>query len=74
MTTIHSTADAQVGNWLEACGLHGRPARRGEIIEVLGQPGHQRYRVRWDDQHESVVFPADGVDIVHPPKQHPAHR
>ena len=70
MTTEHSRVDAQVGDWLEAHGIHGEPARRGEIVEILGQPGHERYRVRWDERHESIVFPADGVSVVHhgPPR------
>lgn len=65
MTEKHSEVAAQVGDWLETHGIHGEPARRGEILEVLGTPGHERYRVRWDEQHESIVFPADGVTIAH---------
>lgn len=35
-------------------------ARTGTIEEVLQeQPG--RYRVRWDDGHESIVTPAAGA-------------
>ena len=30
----------------------------GEILEVFGEPGHERYRVRWDDGHESIHYPA----------------
>src|SRR3954468_24661712 len=41
----------------------GRPARKGEILEVLGRPGHERYRVRWDEEHESIFYPADGVTV-----------
>ncbi len=55
---------ARVGDWLEARGTHGEPARRGRIIEILGEPGHEHYRVRWDEQHESIVYPADGVRII----------
>ncbi|MGZ4233522.1 MAG: hypothetical protein ACXVVQ_19110 [Solirubrobacteraceae bacterium] len=25
---------------------------------------HERYRVRWDEKHESSLYPADGVVIV----------
>jgi hypothetical protein len=32
------------------------------ILEVLGGPGHEHFRVRWEDGHESVYFP--GVDAV----------
>jgi hypothetical protein len=55
----------QVGDRIEARGVHGQAPRRGEIVEVVGEPGHERYRVRWDDGHESVVFPADGVNVIH---------
>ena len=40
------------------------PARRGQIVEILGGPGHEHYKVRWDEAHESIVFPADGVNII----------
>jgi hypothetical protein len=55
---------ARVGDRIEARGLHGQPARRGEIVELLGSTGHEHYRVRWDDQHESIVYPTEGVIIT----------
>jgi hypothetical protein len=64
MNTMHSRVDARAGDRLEARGTHGKPARRGEIVEVLGSPGHEHYRVRWDAQHESIVYPADGVSVI----------
>ena len=67
MTPKQSTVDARVGDWLEAHGIHGGAPRRGEVVEVLGSPGHEHYRVRWDEQHESIVYPADGVAIVQRP-------
>jgi hypothetical protein len=72
MPTKQRSIDARVGDWVEACGVHGEPARRGEIVELLGAPGHEHYRVRWDERHESIVYPADGVSIVRPPKDSPA--
>jgi hypothetical protein len=67
-----SRIDARVGDWLEARGIHGGPSRRGEITEILGRPGHEHFRVRWDEQHESIVYPADGVSVVHhAPKRAP---
>ena len=56
---------AQAGDSLEVNGIPGYPARRGEIVEVLGRPGHQHYRVRWDEQHESLHFPAQGTTVLH---------
>ena len=40
----------------------GESRRIGEILEVLGSNGHERYRVRWDDGHEAVFYP--GSDAV----------
>jgi len=53
-----------VGDQIEARGLHGRPSRRGMVVELVGRGGHQHYRVRWDDEHESFVYPSDGVIIT----------
>ena len=64
MATKQATPKAGAGDWLEARGVQGRAARRGEIVEVLGQAGHEHYRVRWDEKHESIVYPADGVVII----------
>jgi hypothetical protein len=64
ITMKHSTAEARVGDWLEARRIHGEPVRRGEIVEILGGSGRERYRVRWDERHESIVYPADGVSVV----------
>ena len=59
---------ARVGDRVYARGIHGETAREGEIVEILGEAGHERFRVRWDEQHESILFPADGVTIV--PRRH----
>jgi len=60
----NTPAKARVGDLLEARGVHGEPARRGQIVEILGEPGHEHYKVRWDERHESIVYPADGVEII----------
>jgi hypothetical protein len=45
----------------------GSPARQGEILEIIEASYGTRYRVRWDDGHESVVQPHGGtVTITHP--------
>ena len=64
MRSARVTGPAGVGDQIEARGLHGRPSRRGKVVELLGSAGHQHYRVRWDDQHESIVYPSDGVIII----------
>jgi hypothetical protein len=38
-----------------------RPSRRGVIEEVLRDDPHARYRIRWDDGHESIYTPAAGA-------------
>lgn len=37
-----------------------RPPRRGVVEEVLREEPAPRYRIRWDDGHESVLTPASG--------------
>jgi len=41
----------------------GEARRIGEILEVLGEAGHEHYRVRWDDGHESVFYPSSDSTI-----------
>jgi hypothetical protein len=38
-----------------------RPSRSGVIEEVVRDDPHPRYRIRWDDGHESVYTPAAGA-------------
>ena len=54
------------GQWIEVHSPGGGPPRRGLILEVLGAAGHEHYRVRWTDEHESIYYPADGAVIVPP--------
>lgn len=39
----------------------GRPSRTGVIEEVVREAPSPRYRVRWDDGHESIYTPAAGA-------------
>lgn len=41
------------------------PKRRGEILEVHRDRGPERYVVRWDDGHESVILPGRDAHVVH---------
>ena len=38
-----------------------RPARTGVIEEVVREAPSPRYRIRWDDGHESIYTPAAGA-------------
>ena len=68
MTTEQTARSARVGDWLEAHGPGGKPLRRGQILEILGRPGHMHYRVRWDEHHESIFYPQDGDGVVIQPR------
>ena len=41
----------------------GQGRRIGEILEVLGEPGREHYRVRWDADRESVFYPSSDSTI-----------
>ena len=39
----------------------GRPPRTGVIVEVVHVAPSPRYRISWDDGHESIYTPAAGA-------------
>jgi hypothetical protein len=58
--------DAQPGDLIVIEGHRLGEARRiGEILEVLGSDGHERYLVRWDDGHEAVFYPGSDAAVQH---------
>ena len=36
----------------------GESERIGEILEVLGDVEHPHFRVRWDDDRETIFYPS----------------
>ena len=61
---------ARVGDEIVVTGHSvGDSARSAEILEVLGEPGRERFRVRWEDGHESIYFPADDATIRRPARR-----
>jgi hypothetical protein len=47
-------------------GRHvGDPRKTGEILEVFGGVGRPHYRVRWDDDRETMFYPGADVMIRH---------
>jgi Domain of unknown function (DUF1918). len=42
------------------------PDRHGEIVEVRGPDGTPPYLVRFDDGHETLVFPGTDTTVEHP--------
>ena len=46
--------------------VHGsRGARAGVILELVDGAGPQRYRVRWEDGHESTISPGPDATVEH---------
>ncbi len=61
---------AQVGDEIVITGHSvGDAPRTAEILEVLGEAEHERFRVRWEDGHESIFFPADDATISRPKRR-----
>ena len=48
----------------------GETRRTGEILEVLGEPAHEHYRVRWDDGRESIFYPSSDATVRHAKTTH----
>ena len=44
----------------------GTPTREGEILEVISGTVAVRYRVRWEDGHESTFTPSGGSARIEP--------
>jgi hypothetical protein len=65
MTTASQAEQAaRPGDWIEVHGLRGEPARRGQILHVLGAGRQVHYRVRWAEHQESIFFPADATVVI----------
>ncbi|WP_433462960.1 DUF1918 domain-containing protein [Spirillospora sp. CA-128828] len=62
----------KIGDRLHVHGnVVGQPDRTGKIIEVRGESGGPPYLVRFDDGHETLVYP--GPDAVIEPRAHVSH-
>jgi Domain of unknown function (DUF1918) len=61
MTPAQDSPRAQVGDLVIVEGHRIGEARR--IGEIFGEAGHEHYRVRWDDNHESVFYPSSDSTI-----------
>lgn len=66
MTRAQDSPRTRVGDLVIVEGHKVGEARRvGEVLEVLGGAGHEHYRVRWEDGHESVFYPSNDATIQH---------
>ena len=50
----------------------GSPPRKGVILEVLEESYGTRYRVSWDDGHETTIHPVPGTVEITPAKREPS--
>ncbi len=66
MSAIQQTERPAVADVIVVGGHYvGNERTMGEILEIRGEPGHERYRIRWEDGHESIFHPADGEATIH---------
>ena len=64
MSTRAKARRVQRGDVVVIEGHHvGEGRRSGEILEVLGDVGHEHYRVRWEDGRETVFYPSSDATI-----------
>lgn len=64
MAQTQDWSKAQVGDLVVVEGHRvGESRRVGEILQVLGGPGHEHYSVRWDDDRETVFYPSNDSTI-----------
>ena len=62
---------ARPGDWIEIHGhVQGESPRTALVLEVLGTAGNEHYRVRWDEEHESILYPGPDA-VVRPQPQQP---
>jgi hypothetical protein len=55
---------AEPGDVVKISGRHvGDTGRTGEIVAILGEEEHVHYLVRWEDGHESILYPGEGTTI-----------
>ena len=70
MTKTVQGKPARAGDKIVVAGhAVGVPGKTGEIVEVIGEPGHERFRVRWEDGHESIFSPGEDALIRRPTRR-----
>ncbi|WP_157181611.1 DUF1918 domain-containing protein [Actinopolymorpha alba] len=47
----------------------GQTPRQGTVLEVLGGPEAEHYRVTWDDGHESLLYPGPDTHLILPAQE-----
>jgi hypothetical protein len=54
----------QAGDWIEVDATGEGSPRCGLILEILGEGRHTHFRVRWDEEHVSLFYPAERGFLV----------
>ena len=66
MSDTSQSYSPRAGDVVEITGHRvGEAGRTGEILEVIGESGQLHYRVRWEDGHESILYPSSDA-VVRP--------
>lgn len=57
--------DAQMGDHIiiESRKV-GSGRKSGQVVEVMEGASGKHYRIRWDDGHESIVYPSTDAFVV----------
>ena len=64
MTATPGNRRIEPGDIVETSGRHvGDTPRAGEIVAVLGRGERVHFRVRWQDGHESILYPGEAMTI-----------
>jgi len=63
---MNENSQSHAGDVVVIHGHHiGEAERTGEVLEVIGELGHEHLRVRWEDGHESIFYPSNDA-VVRP--------
>lgn len=67
MGTLQQIHPVEPGDVVKTSGRHvGDAGRSGQILSVLGDDERPHYLVRWEDGHESILYPGEGTTIRRP--------
>ena len=70
MTKSVQGKPARAGDRISITGHSvGDAPKTAVILEILGESGHERFRVRWEDGHESIFFPGEDAVLVRPARR-----
>ena len=60
--------EARIGDVVEIVGHRvGDAPRTGEIVEIVEGSARNHFRIRWEDGHESMLYPGADIAVVRSP-------